>query len=454
MSDERKMLNDEMNNNQLPPGGTPALIHKSSKPWFCFVILCSSIFLNFILSVAHARGVPVSNGSVTAIQMIVTLSAVPALFSPNARFLDYGYFAFGFIFIAAISTNLLNPFNPKTIYDVLIIPIYIGLGMSASSIKSKWMHGLLIFVLASALLEMLLPSLYQWLVDPLGYLSATRGWLEKVAAKAGSGDSSLNWVNRVGGSQLGFSDHRVGGAFLEPLSLGYFGALMAIYYAGLHNGKFLTKIIGISSCLILTLVADSRVPTIIILLTAPLLLVRIKISPIFLWLTFPIVITTAGLFYAFQPASLYSDAGLRLSLTFNVLQETSFFGILTGGVSLARANDSGIVYLLRCVGPLGLLVAIWFFGGAFSRRRGTNVMFFVAISVYLSVTLLFGGATLSIKTASLLGYLVGLASHKGSFFAHERGSSNGLRSGARRSQRSRPLLMQFSGEGRRGFISN
>jgi hypothetical protein len=398
---------------RLPKSGRNLLVKSQSRAWHCFIILCLSMFLNLILAVAHARGVPVTNGIVTALQMLVTLVAVPAALSPQARLPDYAYNALGFVLFSVVLTNLLNPFNPKTIYDIVLIPIYMGLGMSAVSVKPKWMHGLLIFVLASALLELLLPGIYQWLVDPLGYLSATRDWLEGVNAGNGSGGDSLNWVNRAGGSKLGISDHRVGGAFLEPLSLGYFGALMAIYYSGLYRGPWKTKVAAIIACLALTLFADSRIPTMLILLLCPLLLLRVMVPSVLLWFTFPVVITLAGLFYAFEPGALYSDMGLRLSLTFNVFQESSFGEILTGGVSLQRAADSGIVYLLRCVGPLGLLMAIWFFSGAFSRRHSNNMMFFVAISVYLAVTLLFGGATLSIKTASLLGYLVGMATSLG-----------------------------------------
>lgn len=383
---------------------------RAPRSFLCFLVLCSGMFLNLILAVLHARGLPVSNGLVTAVQAVITAVALPAFFSPRAHLADYAWFALGFMALCVIATNLVNPFDPKTIYDIFIIPIYIVLGMSAASVKPKWMHWLLVFVLAGALLEIVAPSLYTTLVDPLGYLSSTRGWLEEVAAKAGTGDASLDWVNRAGGSQLGFSDHRVAGPFLEPLSLGYFAALMAIYYCGLYNGSGFLRYGAIIICLGLTLAADSRVPTMLIIATCLLLLPRPKLPSVLLWLTFPVVMGVMYAAYLFQSISLYSDAGLRLSLTFGVIANSDIIDVLIGAISLERANDSGIVYLLRCVGPVGLIVSVWFFGGAFTRWRGTNVAFFVSISVYVSVTLMFGGATLSIKTASLLGYLVGLAS--------------------------------------------
>jgi hypothetical protein len=103
----------------------------------------------------------------------------------------------------------------------------------------------------------------------------------------------------------------------------------------------------------------------------------------------------------------------RLSVTFDALKTVDLGQLIAGMVPLERAGDSGILYMLRCVGLLGMPVAIWFYSGAFTYARGSNVSFFVMVTVYLTITLMLGGATLSIKTASLLGYLVGLASISG-----------------------------------------
>jgi hypothetical protein len=382
---------------------------RSTRPFLCFSLLCAAMFFNSALAFLHARGLPVSNVIVTVCQFGITALAVPAAFSSRARLPQLAIIALAFMVLSLILTNLLNPFDAKTIYDILLIPIYMALGMSAALVKPRWMHVLLGFVLASALLELFNASLYNFLLQPLEYLSATRAWLGEATSKVGGGDLSLAWVNRADGSKLGLSDHRIGGAFLEPLSLGYFGALMSTYYAGLYRGSRLVQLGAILICLILTLLADSRVPTILIIVSSLFLLSRVKLPSFLLWLTFPVVILITFLIYLLNAESIYGDTALRLGLTFNVIQNTSVASFLIGAVSLDRVGDSGIVYMLRCLGPFGMVVALWFFSGAFTRRRGTNVSFFVAIAIYVSVTLMFGGATLSIKTASLLGYLVGLA---------------------------------------------
>jgi putative polymerase len=106
---------------------------------------------------------------------------------------------------------------------------------------------------------------------------------------------------------------------------------------------------------------------------------------------------------------MYGDTFTRLSITFDALRKVNLGQILVGQVPLGRVGDSGILYMLRSVGLLGMPIAVWFYSGAFTYRRGSNVAFFIMMTVYLTITLMFGGASLSIKTASLLGYLVGLA---------------------------------------------
>jgi hypothetical protein len=382
---------------------------RQTRPALCFAILCVAAFLNLALAFLHARGLPVSNGLVTAAQIIVTMLALPAFLSSRAWPTPITAFALGFILFCTICTNLINPFDPKTVYDSLIIPVYIALGACAGTVKPRWMHLLLVTVLAISLIEMLFPSLYLSLFDPVGYLSATRGWLEGLGEKAGSGEKALDWASRAGGSKLGLSDRRIGGPFLEPLSLGYFAALMAIYYAGVHRGSLTAKLGAIIICLFLTLLADSRVPTILVVATSLFLLPRLKLPIVILWMTFPALLGITYLIYIMQADTLYGDTMYRLSATFDVLHKSSISGLAVGSISLARAGDSGIIYVIRCLGPIGLLIAIWYYSGVFTRRGRTNVGFFVAIAVYLSITLMFGGATLSIKTASLLGYLVGIA---------------------------------------------
>jgi hypothetical protein len=378
-----------------------------------FVLLCVSMFLNLILAFLHARGFPVSANIVIAAQAAVTALALPAFLSRRTIFSTGAVAALGFIVLSTLATNILNPFAIRSVYDSILIPIYIALGMSASYVRPKWMHYLLLFVVVTALLEMFFPSLYLNLFDPGGYFSATREWVADQKANGASADGFYTGSYRSGGSQFSFADHRIGGAFLEPLSLGYFAVLMSTYYSGLYRGSLSFRVTGIVLCLCLTLASDSRVATGLVLLSTLLLTLRVRLPALILWSIFPIVIITIYTIYFAKFGFVYGDTFYRLGVTFDALASVNFGHLLAGMVPLERVGDSGVLHMLRCVGLVGMLVAVWFYSGAFTRQSGTNVTFFILIATYLTITLMFGMASLSIKTASLLGYLVGVAGQRG-----------------------------------------
>jgi hypothetical protein len=376
------------------------------QPLRCFIILCLSMFVNLILAFLHARGMPVSSGTIMAFQALITLAAVPAFFSRRVKFRQPALMALAFIVVSAIVMNLINPFNIKTIYDSVLIPIYIALGMSALYIRPRWMHYLLGFVVVITLIENFFPQVYVAIFDPAGYFSATREWVANQRANAAAADGFYTGAYR-GVSMFSFTDHRMSGPFLEPISLGYFAFIMSTYYAGLFRGSAIVRAFAIVICLGLALSADSRIPTVLILLSTTFLTLRLKPPVIVLWLTFPVVMAVVFYVYNAQFSFLYGDTFDRISLTFEPIQSAGFGELFGGMISLDRVGDSGIIYLIRSLGLLGMPVAIWWYSGAYVYRRGTNASFFIFIGVYLTFSLFFGGASLSIKTASLLGYLIG-----------------------------------------------
>jgi hypothetical protein len=397
------------NENLIRPTVGSINTNSSAKPLFCFWLLCVAMFTNLFLSFANAHGLPVNANLLIIVQAFVTLLACPAMISRNVVHKQSAILVLCILIFSAVVTNIVNPVNPKSFYDTMVIPIYIALGASAVSVRPKWMHALLVFVIFITLLEVVAPKVYTGIFEPGRYFAATREWIASQKANAAADDGFYNGAYRAGGAQFSFTDHRVSGPFLEPISLGYFAFVMSIYYAGLYSGKTKIKVAGIVSCLCLALSADSRIPTALILLAAVFLGLRLRLPVIILWLTFPVTMIVTYLLYLIQPDFLYGDTFSRMSITFDGMASVNVGELLIGIVPLNRVGDSGILYMIRCVGGIGALLAIWYYSGCYTRAKGTNVAFFVMVTVYLSISLMFGGATLSIKTSSLLGYLIGLA---------------------------------------------
>ncbi|NMN07049.1 MULTISPECIES: hypothetical protein [unclassified Novosphingobium] len=377
--------------------------------WRCYLALAISMFLNMILAIANANGLGMNNKLVTAIQIVVTLASCAVILGQPIKLRpaeQYGLFA---IVLLLIMTSALNGFNPKAVYDCLIIPLYIALGRSARAVKPRWMDWLLAAVTLVVLMEMVAPALFTRIVNPGAFFMATRSWI--AAASGAAADSGLYiGATRGGGSVFSLADHRVSGPFLEPLSLGYFSVVMTIYYAAIHQSKLWVRLGAIAVCLFLSLVSDSRAASGLIILSSLILVYRVQLPAILIWLAPLAILAVALIIHWIQPAFLAGgDALYRIGLTFDGMAGFSVGDLIIGKVNTDRVGDSGILYLVNCLGIVGLLLALFYFAGLFSRRPDSASSVYVMMAVYITTMLIFGGAVFSIKTASLTGFVLGLA---------------------------------------------
>ena len=107
-------------------------------------------------------------------------------------------------------------------------------------------------------------------------------------------------------------------------------------------------------------------------------------------------------FYYSHHADDGSDLYYRISLTFNGLAGSSAWEMLMGNVNTEHANDSGLLSLTYNFGLIGVFLAIFYYSGLFTRRTGSNPSLFICFSLLATLTLMFGAALLSIKSASLI----------------------------------------------------
>jgi uncharacterized membrane protein len=140
------------------------------------------------------------------------------------------------------------------------------------------------------------------------------------------------------------------------------------------------------------------------------LLPRLKWPSAAIWFAPVGVLFAAWLVYITAKSDNLGDTHERLSLTFGGLRDFSVWQVIVGNIDSEALNDTGILYLVKNMGLLGLFIGIFLYCGAISRDKKANVAFFAMIAVYLTTMLMFGGAVFSIKAASLSGYLVGIAS--------------------------------------------
>lgn len=208
-------------------------------------------------------------------------------------------------------------------------------------------------------------------------------------------------------------DHRVSSVFLEPVSLGNFGAIVVIW--ALVRWRFgrqfqaATFAIGLS----LVVLADSRFGAYLcaLALCVALLPVRlvtigtlaIPVAAIAVLALVPALVTGS-----YDPQNRYVDNGFvgRFVLSGQILAEFDFLTWMGLKALRMQAFDSGYAYIIGGIGIAGLL-AVW---GMLFTIKGRSEQFYALrnlAAVYYGTVLCVSNSPFTIKTASLLWLLIG-----------------------------------------------
>jgi hypothetical protein len=164
--------------------------------------------------------------------------------------------------------------------------------------------------------------------------------------------------------------------------------------------------------LLLAVLADSRVAAfciVAVVLLWPIasrVPVRVAAFPPFLLLAaFAVVAALTG-------GELGSDdLANRLAITVDALQQSSLWDVVFGGINADRAGDSGVVAIVSHAGLLAVPLLMALYSGLLAGQRPSTALSWCAF-LYVAVASLFGGALFSIKTAPLLGLLIGYAASR------------------------------------------
>lgn len=376
-------------------------------------LIAGAMSFNFVLSMVNAHGFGISSIHVQIVQLAITglgLLLVVARGGPDTP-LAFPLLVVAFLVFSGISMLATGSFDFKTIYDVLLLATFIALGSTLWQLPVRYLNWLLGLAAIVAGFEYFLPDLYTRLVDPLSYFANTRAW---VAAALGDtftdgAGLAISTIRGGGESWLGLSigGHRVGGIFLEPLSQGYFAAILAMFYCFHFQDDFWRRSLACFICLMLAFISDTRVAVLLIgfcFVAGPL----VRRLPALLAYLVPVVGLLAGIvvFAGMSVSDDSSELAFRMSLTFRTLLQSPLYNVLFGGLDLTYAADSGIVTVMAQSGLAGLMSFFVMASGLGSMRRREPMVLFL-VTTYLFVTAMFGAAFLSIKTAALLGLLIG-----------------------------------------------
>lgn len=385
------------------------LVSHAPSDFSATVIVFSGLTMNACLAVSNNFLFPMTVTLVTAVQFLITLAAV-ACIAVKKPAIPAGWVLTGIVIaILAATQALLHGINPKQIYDLLVIPIFILLGMTFYAFPIRFFLSSYACVWGVTILDVFFTPFYGAIFNPLLYFLRTRAW---VADNAGGTDAEVGLyigAERGGGMFFSFlTDHRAGSIFLEPLNLGYFAVLSSMIFAIWLQNRFYLRASLMFSCAILALFTDSRISTALIFLFFILSCIREHLPR---WLSLTVVpaifLVLVTQYITVDPRFSTAEIVYRVSITFDVFANTPFAEMMVGSFYVPTFADSGILYLIYTATLPGMFVLLYFYGGnligSFQRYPLAPIM----TTTYITVAAFFGGAFLSIKTVTLLGLFVG-----------------------------------------------
>lgn len=372
-------------------------------PIYAVIVAC--LLENPVLALINNFAFTLNASIVSGVQLSITLAAI-AVIAWRKPSLTRTFVAMCclFLFCALLKFIVTGAFNPRFLYDASMLPLFLVLGSTARRFSPHFLAIIVIVLLATAIFELVFPGGYAAILNPRKYFYFTRDWVAAVTAPDASITASSDIYlgsNRYSGSFFGAA-HRAGSLLLEPLSLGYMGIIAAIFFIHAPDISLRNKVLLVSASISLAVLSDTRVA--VFLIFAGILLRHALAKAQKAWLVaVPYAVVLAVVGFSLAAQSMPGDLGLRLAVTSDPLLQATPLMILFGGVNDATAADSGLIYLIANAGLIGFCIYPLLASGVLSGE-GPPSPVAVSIMLYLMVTLIFGYAPMSIKTASVLGY--------------------------------------------------
>ncbi|HEY7231043.1 MAG TPA: hypothetical protein VH558_11790 [Pseudolabrys sp.] len=382
-----------------------------------FAVVSAAIFFNFALCFVNTNILSITSLSVILAELLIISFA----FLASLRFLNQTYLVLimvtiGYTLTLSLIRLNVSPergFDIKIVRDFLIPIAFFMLGLTIKNLRHvdvavKWISTV---TLSFAAFE------YFYLTTFLKYFDVLKYYLARGTI---AGSDSAHALLVAGGLYFSgirpeaqgralfpfLGDHRVSSIFLEPISLGYFGIIIVLW--GLVRSRIDAKIhfFPLVAGLLCIVLSDSRfgagviiVASIVAFMPAPMSQIGVLVIPLFL---------VFGLLLLPEFFNLSTDLGLggRLSYSSRVLTNFDAWNWLGFKASRLQTFDSGYAYVFSGIGIVGF-VAFWVI---FLSIKGRSIYFNVfrnLCAAYFAIALCIGEGQLTIKTASLLWFMMG-----------------------------------------------
>jgi putative polymerase len=400
----------------------PAASDERSFGRIAFLLIFAAVAFNAGLSFMNAHIAPINSRTVILSEMLIIGATMLVAYRSMKIIhlcLILGVISYTLtlsLFRANISVDA--GLDVKIVRDMLIPIVFFILGLRANDLKTvdSVIFKITGVIFGVAIFEYFNLDTYLNTFNVIQYYIA-RGVLEDSSwALNVAGGLMVSGIRPAeqGRELLPFlGDHRVSSLFLEPISLGNFGcvvAMWAIVRSKMTHRWYIWTILAAAALIVL---ADTRFDASFLVLGIFLLLMPLNVStpiaiamPIVAMLMLMSLDVVSGIDSDdIMGYGLYS----RLQYSGHVLLD---FDLLNWfGVKVARLQtfDAGYAYMVSNLGLLGLIAFWWLF----FTLKGSNRYFYAfrnASAAYYAVLFCIAASQLTIKTAALHWFLMGALS--------------------------------------------
>lgn len=390
--------------------------------WIMFVLVFGAVAFNMGLCFLNTGFISVSNLHVIGCEaLIISLTLLYAYKElRQTHLMLIGGIVLWTLMLSSLRVVFLtdDAFDIKIVRDMIIPIAFFLLGLRVTNLKSAD------FVVRLTVALVLVFALFEYfaLDEFVKYFSVAKYYVARGTMEAKqalqSADLFISGM-RPSGAEGGrnlfpfLGDHRVSSVFLEPVSLGNFGVIVAIW--AMVRSKFGDSYqFGLLiAALALIVLADSRFGAYLCILAFILMLcplgfatagvVGLPLVALIVLILVPAVVTGS-----YDPQNRYVDNGFvgRFVLAAQILGD---FDVWTWfGLRAARMQtfDSGYAYIISGVGVIGL-AALW---GVWFAIKSDNEQYYTLrnlLALYYGTILCVSNSPFTIKTAGLTWFLLG-----------------------------------------------
>jgi len=384
--------------------GTDDVYHLWLKAVYAVVAGC--MVFNLALAFINTNVTGISERHVILMELVLIAAAVMLALSKRA-----GFATILVVYLAYMALILaLRPeLDLKAIRDLLIPITFYFVGRKFRRIENADTLVLLaaLLVVGVGMFEFLFLEMFVKFINIFNYYVA-RGTLGANDAHFIEGGSDLFISSTRLGGRFFFpflGDMRASSVFLEPVSMGNFGAFLCLW-AVFRNGMAHRRLLFLLAFLVLVL-GDARFG-IFVCLAFAVVWALYRFAPRPVWWALPFIISASLATYGLSSTALHWEDDLTGRLLHSgqliaKLDAESLFGIKT---DLPFLSDNGYAYSFSQTGLIGIAVLWTLF--IFAGERGGPVDKFKALSAtYICLLLVVSNSLFSIKTAALLWVCAG-----------------------------------------------